>query len=139
MSKYLFFILCFSLLKGEICSQIVNLDSLRFQRMIIGDTNSLYSLLDDSLLYIHSNGLVESKQSFIHSIANRKIVYQKFEFLTRQKTIMSRNAIAYRGMVMVEGLFEQQPFRIRLAFSSMYRRKGNQFRLYYWQSTKLKD
>jgi hypothetical protein len=139
MSKYLFFILCFSLLKGEICSQIVNLDSLRFQRMIIGDTNSLYSLLDDSLLYIHSNGLVESKQSFIHSIANRKIVYQKFEFLTRRKTIMSRNAITYRGVVLVEGLFEQQPFSIRLAFSSMYRRNRNQFRLSYWQSTKLKD
>lgn len=139
MSKYLFFCLCFCLLKGEIHSQVVNLDSLRFQRMILGDTNSLFSLLDDSLLYIHSNGLVESKQSFIHSITTRKIVYQKFEFLTRRKSTMSRYAVTYRGMVMVEGLFEQQPFSIRLAFSSMYRRKGNQFRLSYWQSTKLKD
>jgi hypothetical protein len=139
MSKYLFFSLCFSLLKGEIHSQVVNLDSLRFQSMIIGDTNSLFSLLDDSLLYIHSNGLVESKQSFIYSITTRKIVYQKFEFLTRRKTSMSRNAVTFRGMVMVDGLFEQQPFSIRLAFSSMYRRKGNQFRLTYWQSTKLKD
>lgn len=131
----LFLSLCFILLNTGLCSQ--NLDAHRFQSMIKKDAIALNRALHDSLIYIHSNGLQESKSDFIHSVFSEKIVYKKFQFITRKRMIKSSNRLAFRGIVLVDGLYENQSFQVKLAFTSMYKINRKRFQLIYWQSTKL--
>jgi len=43
--------------------------------MTHGDLSALDTLLADDLLYTHTNGLVETKASFIESVRTRRVVY----------------------------------------------------------------
>lgn len=135
MLNSLFISLCFILLNFEIYCQ--NLDAHRFQSMIRSDTNALKRVLHNSLIYIHSNGLQESKTDFLSSIISEKIVYQKFQFVTRKRIIKSSTRLVFRGIVIVDGLYENQSFQVKLAFTSMYKINRKRFQLIYWQSTKL--
>lgn len=139
MLKYLFISICIILLKIELYSQEINYDSIRFVGMVLRDTTFIRDILDDSLVYIHSNGLKESKADFIHSIASKKIVYEKFEFLKRRRMAKTNTKLLFSGEVAVKGLFDQQPFYVKLAFTSAYRKNQRYCRLIYWQSTRLKE
>lgn len=114
----------------------LNLDSIRMQKMIEKDTIVLSEMVDDSLLYIHSNGLKESKIDFINHIVKGKIIYDSFLFLSRQEDAGLGKKI-YRGEVIVIGKYEDTPFKVKLAYISIYISKENQYKLLYWQSTKL--
>jgi hypothetical protein len=137
MRNSLFLILCFLLLSLDLKSQRRNLDEFRFQTMIKRDTITLKHILHDSLLYIHSNGFSESKNGFIKSITSGKIVYQNFKIISRKKIHVGRSRLIYRGVVLVDGQYENQLFQVKLAFTSIYQRKFKSYQLVYWQSTKL--
>lgn len=115
----------------------INLDSLRFEKLIISDTQFLKQQLDDSLVYIHSNGLIETKPSFIESVTSGKIIYQKYEILNHN-SIQEKNTKINTGEINVEGLFDLNSFTVKLKYVSIYIRKNKQWKLKYWQSTKIK-
>ena len=48
---------------------VLNAESARFEAMIRRDTVQLRQVLSDDLVYIHSNGLVETKMEHISSIS----------------------------------------------------------------------
>lgn len=114
-----------------------NQDSLRFEKLVLKDTTFLNSQFDDSLIYIHSNGLIETKKSFIESVITGKIIYQKFELLSYKTIDENQNKINI-GEVIVDGKIEQNTFAVKLKFTSIYKLRNNTWRLYYWQSTKIK-
>ena len=85
MKNYLYTIFVVFLLTQNADAQAKNLDSIRMSFMIQRDTLSLASLIDDSLIYLHSNGLKESKADFIHSIAANKIVYERMDMIDKKQ------------------------------------------------------
>ena len=48
------------------------------------DITFLENITASDLVYIHSNGLIESKNDFISSIETGKIVYEKMEEVVNQ-------------------------------------------------------
>lgn len=113
------------------------LDTMRFSKMIKLDTAYLNESLDDSLLYIHSMGLVESKSDHVLNILNGKIIYQTMNVLESKYTNKDDYIIGI-GTIRVKGRFEQIPFDVSLRYSDIYQRKNRKYKLIYWQSTKLK-
>ena len=107
--------------------------------MVKKDTLLLKQILHDSLVYIHSNGLIESKNDFIFSIISGKIEYNDFQILERKLRSSSKLTRSYSGLVRVIGKYKGDPFQVKLAFVSCYRKRGKTLKLIYWQSTKMTD
>lgn len=109
----------------------------RFRAQVRKDTETLSELLSEDLVYIHSNGLVESKSDFLKSIATGKIVYQEMKAAgERSFRYLGRVAIG-TGIVNVKGLFDGTPFDIQLRYTSVYHKQKNRWWLVSWQSTKI--
>ncbi|HEY4156053.1 MAG TPA: nuclear transport factor 2 family protein [Puia sp.] len=52
------------------------MEKMRFDAMIRQDTITLSRLLANDLIFIHTNGVVDSKSSLLKSIAARTVIYQ---------------------------------------------------------------
>lgn len=139
MKKYVLFCVISVLFACSLLSQSVNLDNLRMKAMIGKDTQLLKRILHDSLFYIHSNGLIETKSDFLTSITSGKIEYEDIQIQERKQRTINRAGRSYTGVVRVIGKYKGESFQVKLAFSSHYRRQGKQFKLIYWQSTKMID
>jgi hypothetical protein len=88
-------------------------------------------------VYIHSNSLKESKADFIHSVASGKIKYLNFEILEQKPTTLGRKTAMIQGLVLVKGKFKDDPFELKLRYTSVYVKKKRVWKLLTWQSTKL--
>ena len=135
MLNSLFISLCFFLLNTEFHCQIHSLDAQQFQFMISIDTIALKLTQRGSLIYIHPNVLKETKSNFIHSVNIGKIVYQKIRFINRIKMIKRNNRLAFSGIALVEGIYENQSFQVKLTFTPICKKNQKIFQLIYWLST----
>jgi Domain of unknown function (DUF4440) len=61
--------------QSEDSKRLIALEKRRFEAMVRRDTTLLSGLLADSLVYIHSSGIIENKISFIKDIASGHITY----------------------------------------------------------------
>lgn len=55
--------------------RLLALEKRRFQSMIYRDTVQLSAMLGDSLIFIHSSGIIDNKQSFMKDISSGHITY----------------------------------------------------------------
>jgi hypothetical protein len=94
-------------------------------------------LLHADLVYIHSNGLTESKADFVESVTTGRIVYKKTERSEVRAIRYGRRMGIVNGVLHVEGIIKGTPFDLRLRYTAVYRRAGRQWRLLRWQSTKM--
>lgn len=108
----------------------------RRQAMIDGDVGALGELLSEELIWTHSSGKTDGKQSFIERIASRAVTYLALEVVD--------DTVAEHGDVMVHsGVLEgrvsadgrERPLRNR--FLSVWKWTGRHFELLAWQSTGL--
>lgn len=79
--------------------------------MIVKDTLLLKRILHDSLYYIHSNGLVESKSDFLSSITFGEIEYNDMQIQERKERIINRMSRSYTGIVRVIGKYKGSIFK----------------------------
>ena len=111
-------------------------EQMRFDAMTHSDTLALARLLNDDLSYMHSNGLEETKQDFIKTVATQKIIYQSITIEKHQGKIYRKNA-TITGICIVKGLYKGTPFEMKLRYLSFYTKKGRHWKLSAWQSLKL--
>jgi hypothetical protein len=55
--------------------RLISLEKRRYDAMVHNDTTLLSGLLADSLVYIHSSGVIDNKKSFMKDIGSRHITY----------------------------------------------------------------
>jgi hypothetical protein len=61
--------------QGDDRPRLIALEKRRFEAMIRHDTTQLSGLLADSLIYIHSSGIIDNKCSFLKDIASGHVTY----------------------------------------------------------------
>jgi Domain of unknown function (DUF4440) len=66
--------------------RLIALEKRRFELMIHHDTTQLIGMLADSLIYIHSSGVIDNKASFLKDIGSGRIVYL---FILPEKVVAS--------------------------------------------------
>jgi ketosteroid isomerase-like protein len=132
------FIFCLFFLPLHINAQTTPFESeqMRFDAMTQSDTLALARLLNDDLSYMHSNGLEETKQDFIKTVATQKIIYQSITIEKHQGKIYRKNA-TITGICIVKGLYKGTPFEIKLRYLSFYTKKKRYWKLSAWQSLKI--
>ena len=110
--------------------------TMRFDAAVRQDTVLLQNLLSEDLTFIHSNGLLETKSSFVASIKNGKIKYNSFEVTEQHIRQYGRKTCIIDGKININGAFEKNPFSVSLLFTSVYRKQHQRWQLVAWQSTK---
>ena len=114
-------------------------EQIRFTAQVERDTQILDRLLDDDLLYIHSNGLQETKRDFIESVASGSIVYSSMSPVAgaHRITRLGRKHYLIQNVVDVAGLYRGKAFDIQLWYTSVYRKQRGVWQLLTWQSLKV--
>ncbi len=117
--------------------QILETELKRFHAMSVCDTVLLENLLDADLIYLHSNGHEENKRQHLSAIATKTIVYQTMQREPNPRLRRYGKIALINGLVNVSGLYQGNPFSVKLRYVAVYRKRNSGWRLLNWQSTKV--
>ncbi len=111
----------------------------RFAAQVAKDTALLNSILAADLIYTHSNGNVDTKQSFIQAIREEKIVYEKIEPEALNLRVYTNNeTVVGNGKVLITmPPVNNKPVLLHLRYAVVYIKQNEGWQLVMWQSTRL--
>lgn len=106
----------------------------RIKAMIDDDFATLDAVLADDLTYTHSNGVVDTKASYVETLRSGKTKYQTIERLPSVVRLYGNTAII-TGTATVGLRGQAAPFTLR--YTLAYVMRDGQWRMVAWQSTRL--
>jgi hypothetical protein len=110
----------------------------KFDWMIRGAYDSLAGILHDSARYIHSNGLIESKEELLASLRSRRLVLSSVRIDPATVRIWRhRRVFVVMGEGDFAGVIDRITFAVRLLFTETYYRHGRRWLLLCRQAVKL--
>ena len=141
MKSFLFF--CWGLTTSFAYAQsstgekaVLEIEKQRFEAQVTKNYAVLEKVLGDDLIYNHSNGNQDTKQSFIQSIRDGKQSYDAIEML-ENKVLLYGNTAVVSGICQVKATNNGQAINTKLRYTDVYVRKGTQWQMVVWQSLKL--
>ncbi len=108
----------------------------RFEANVNADPKTLDRLLDDALEYTHSNGVFDTKKSFIESLTSGKLDYLAMKADIQSLRIKGDVGII-RGRAKVTVSDKGQPLDLELAYLDVWVWKDGRWQLTAWQSARL--
>ena len=110
----------------------------RFAAQVAADAGALGKLLDDGLEYVHSNGELDSKQSFIDSLTSGKRDYVSTVATIETVRIFGDVAVI-RGKAKVTVADNGQSKDLHIGYTDVWLWKNDQWRMTAWRSARLPD
>lgn len=108
--------------------ELIDLHKKKFSWLINKNYDSLQQLLDEKLLYIHSNGLIESKADIFNNLKDEVINYTRSDVAEAQVRVFGNSAII-TGKGAFAGKARGTPFELILSYTEVYIKTGNQWKL----------
>jgi len=139
------FLLCFiSLLVGSAraaddatLTAIRAADDQRVAATTGADAPKLASIFSDDLRYAHSTGGVDTKTSYIDSLASARLKYISYEYEERNFTFPAPGIALMTGKVHVKTKSATGESESVLGFLAVWREEKGEWRFLAWQSCKL--
>jgi hypothetical protein len=126
--------------QSEDGKRLIALEKRRFDAIIHKDTTLLSGLLDDSLTYIHSSGVIDNKKSFMKDIGSGRITYL---FIIPEKvTAMVDGNFGYvYGRANVRFKFASMTINIDqyISFVEVYHLKRNQWQMVLCHNARIEN
>jgi hypothetical protein len=103
---------------------VLKLHEAKFRWMVKGELDSLNSILDDRLQYVHSNGWIENKKEVITDIKSGKLKMNNV-------AVTEASARVYKGFVIVNGkgnfsvVMDGKPIDLQLIYTEVYAKRQN--------------
>jgi RecA-family ATPase len=98
---------------------VLDLSQKKFTWLINKQLDSLENLLDDNLMYIHSNGWIESKQDVLDDLRLGKLVYTDVKTESTQVR-MYKGAALVTGKGRFSGVNNGNVFDLNLLYTEVY-------------------
>lgn len=115
--------------QGEKESQyLLALHKKKFEWLIGRNYDSLMAVMDEKLLYIHSNGLTESRTDVMDNLRNEVISYTQSDVLESQVRIFGNSAVI-TGKGSFAGKAKGTPFALNLAYTEVYVKANGKWKL----------
>ena len=128
--KRIFYLLLFLLVVGTDATaqtvqekKVLDLSSRKFNWLIEKKYDSLESLMDERLMYVHSNGWVQNKKEVIDDLKTGKLNYVKVNIKDAAARIYDKTAVV-TGTGTIDGLIEGKSFVLELRYTEVYVLKG---------------
>jgi hypothetical protein len=115
---------------------VLDTENRRFAAQISKDTTVMRQTIADDLVYVHSNGNVDNKQTYIESIRSGRANYTGLTPGDRRVRVYGKTAIV-TGIVAVTMNNNNQPTVFSLRYTDVYVRNGRQWQLVTWQSLRM--
>ena len=115
---------------------IIELDQKRMTAMAQKDTAALKSMLCKGLVYTHSSGRQDTKQSLLDGMESGTTVYTSL-VPSDVKAQDLGNAVVLTGIAAISVNSSGKPNSFRVRFTDVYENQNGAWRMITWQSTKL--
>lgn len=119
----LFFVLLilstYSFAQSKEEQEVLDLSARKFVWMQNKQLDSLEAILDDRLMYIHSNGWVETKSEVIDDLKNGKLTYEQVK-LTESRVRLWDDTAIVTGKGIFNVVLDGKPLEFNLGFSEVY-------------------
>mgnify|MGYP000054671285 FL=1 len=112
-------------------------DKARVAAMQSGDRVKLEAVFSDELRYAHSNGIVDSKKSFIEVLSAGKTKYVGYDYEEQNFTFPAPGIALMTGRAHIKAESEGKAMDAVLSFLAVWREEQGQWRFLAWQSCKL--
>jgi hypothetical protein len=73
----------------------------RAEAMVAGDIEAIAGLLEKRLIYTHSSGLVDTRESYIEALNRREYVYHSVEPVSIDHSIVDRDSVILNSIMEV--------------------------------------
>jgi ketosteroid isomerase-like protein len=117
---------------------VIELDKKRMTAMAQKDIAALNSLLSDDLIYTHSTARLDTKQSLIGNMESGSTVYTAVE-PSDVKAQDLGDAVVLTGSCRISVMSQGRPNSFSVRFTDVYAKKGGQWQMVTWQSTRLPE
>lgn len=111
-------------------------DKARVAAMQSGDRTKLDGIFSDELRYAHSNGVVDTKTSFIDILSAGKTKYVGYDYEEQNFTFPAPGIALMSGRAHVKAESEGKAMDAVLSFLAVWREEKGQWRFLAWQSCK---
>jgi len=117
---------------------LLALEKRRFQSMVHRDTVQLSAMLGDSLIFIHSSGVIDNKQSFMKDISSGHITYL-FIYPEKVIAVVDGNAGWIYGRANIRFKLSTMTTTIDqyVSFVEVYEYKRNQWQMVLCQNARI--
>lgn len=109
----------------------------RFKVMVAKDKAGLESVLHKDLMYFHSSGAQDTKESYIASIASGKSSYVTITPEEMQQRVYGKTGINTGIVSILQQAADGAQTTIRLRFTDVFVYADKRWQMVSWQSTKL--
>ena len=117
---------------------IIELDRKRMTAMAQKDVASLKNMLCKGLVYTHSTGRQDTKQSLIDGMESGTTVYTSM-VPSDVKAQDFGNVVVLTGVAAISVESRGKPNSFRVRFTDVYENQNGTWRMVTWQSTKLPE
>ncbi|MGH2360916.1 MAG: nuclear transport factor 2 family protein [bacterium] len=117
---------------------IIELDKKRMTATAQKDTAALKNMLCEGLVYTHSSGRQDTKQSLIEGMESGTTVYTSMVPSDVRAQDLG-NAVVLTGVAAISVNSKGKPNSFRVRFTDVYENQNGTWRMVTWQSTKLPD
>ena len=101
-----------------------------------GDRARLDAIFSDDLRYAHSSGHVDTKASYIESLATHSTVYESFDYQERNFKVAGPGVVIMTGRVLIKATNKGQRADNDLNFLAVWHEENGRWRFLAWQSCK---
>jgi hypothetical protein len=115
---------------------ILQLHESKFNWLVNKQYDSLKSVLDEQLVYIHSNGWTESKADIIADLKSGKLNYLGVKVIESKARIFKGTAIV-TGKGNFNVVMEGKPIELQLMYTEVYQEKKKGWKLVSRHANKL--
>jgi len=117
-------------------AEVLRLDEERSRAMATADTAALERLMSDDVVYTHSSGRLDTKKSFIASIASGMVKYHRIAPKNVAMSLREGFAIL-TGAVEIDVETGGKLLKLNLRFSNVWERSATGWQQIVWQSTPI--
>lgn len=116
--------------------EILALEDERWAAQIAEDTAKLAELYSDAMRYTHSNGLVDTKESFLSAIEKRVFDYRSEDRSDVECSVVGDTALV-TGRARFHVVAGGRDVDLDARFTAVWARQGGRWQFLCWQSTSL--
>lgn len=118
----------------KLIAAVTAADDERVSASIAADRARLEAIFSDKLHYAHSNGKVDTKASYVDSIASHRSVYSSYDYQNRTFLPAGPGIVLMSGRALINAGTAEQKNLLDLNFLAVWREENGQWRFLAWQS-----
>ena len=103
--------------------KVIDLSKRKFDWLIQKQYDSLNAILDDHLMYIHSNGWIQNKKEVVDDLKSGKLNYVKIAVKEVSARIYDKTAVV-NGIATIDGVMEGKASSFELRYTEVYIQRG---------------